>query len=220
MRLAALTLLTAALCGCSAARTEPRSASLQPLTPSQAVDWRSIATEDDRARLRQWRAAWVRGLGKAQAAGHGPAIAREGALVQPDAAIDWENPPEGNYRCRTIKIGAKSEGLLDYIAYPPFDCRVRIENGLMSFAKLSGSQRPLGLFLPDTSRRMVFLGTLQLGDERRALQYGRDRERDMAAVVERVAEQRWRVVFPYPHFESIVDILELVPATASAESRT
>ena len=28
---------------------------------------------------------------------------------------------------------------------------------------------------------MIFLGTLQLGDETRALRYGRDRERDMAA---------------------------------------
>jgi hypothetical protein len=109
--------------------------------------------------------------------------------------------------------------MLDYVAYPAFDCRVRIEGGLMSFAKLSGSQRPLGLFLPDTARRMVFLGTLQLGDERRALEYGRDRERDMAAVVERVGERRWRVVFPFPHFESMVDIIELVPATP-AESRT
>jgi hypothetical protein len=82
----------------------------------------------------------------------------------------------------------------------------------MSFAKLTGSQRPLGLLLPDTSRRMVFLGTLQLGDERRALEYGKDRERDMAGVVERIGANRWRLVFPYPHFESTVDILELVPA--------
>lgn len=204
----------------SIGRTQVQSAALQPLTPSEVIDWRSIATDDDRTRIRQWRAAWVRGLNKARAAGHGAVLAREGALLQPDAAIDWESPPPGMYRCRTIKLGAQSKGLLDYVAYPPFDCRVRIENGLMSFAKLTGSQRPLGLFLPDNSRRMVFLGTLQLGDERRALQYGRDRERDMAAIVERVGEQRWRVVFPYPHFESIVDILELVPANPVEESRT
>lgn len=214
-------LCTAILAGCSSGRpSQPHVASLQHPARHQAIDWRNIATEDDRARLRQWRAAWVRALGKAQAAGHAGALAREGALVQPDAAIAWETPPPGDYRCRTVKIGAKSQGLLDYVAYPFFDCRVRIENGVMSFAKLSGSQRPLGLILPDTGRRMVFLGTLQLGDERRALQYGRDRERDMAAVVERVGERRWRIVFPLPHFESLVDILELVPATASTESRT
>ena len=101
--------------------------------------------------------------------------------------------------------------MLDYVTYPPFTCRIRRVDGLMSFAKLTGSQRPLGLLLPFADNRMVFLGTLQLVDERRALQYGRDRERDMAGVIERIGPQRWRLVLPYPHFESTIDILELVP---------
>lgn len=197
--------------GCSSGAPESGERLATIERPSQAIDWREIATEDDRYRLRQWRTAWVRGVSKAQAAGHGAELNREGVLVQPDMAVAWQDPPAGDYECRTIKIGAKSDGLLDYVAYPPFACRIRIENGLMSFAKLTGSQRPLGLFLPDTNRRMVFLGTLQLGDERRALEYGRDRERDMAGLVEKIGDNRWRLVFPYPHFESTVDILELVP---------
>ena len=84
---------------------------------------------------------------------------------------------------------------------------------MMSFAKLTGSQRPIGMFLPfPGQQRMVFLGTLQLGDEQRALQYGRDRERDMAGVVERIGDNRWRLVLPYPAFESTLDVIELVPA--------
>ncbi|MBA3676680.1 MAG: DUF4893 domain-containing protein [Sphingosinicella sp.] len=176
-----------------------------------SIDWREIATDDDRARVRQWRTAWVQGLSKAEAGGHQSEIAKEGALLQPDAAIDWQTPQPGPYSCRMVKIGARGSGTLQYVAYPPFDCRLRAENGMTSFAKLTGSQRPIGLFLPDTSRRMVFLGTLQLGDEKRALQYGQDRERDMVGVVERVDERRWRIAFPYPHFESTVDVLELVP---------
>jgi hypothetical protein len=58
---------------------------------------------------------------------------------------------------------------------------------------------------------MVFLGTLQLGDERRSLEYGHDRERDMAGLMERIGDSRWRLVFPYPAFESTIDIIELVP---------
>lgn len=184
-----------------------------PVSTNARLDWRDIATESDRDRIRQWRAAWVQGLAKAQNAGHGPAIAAEGVLLQPDAGVAWAEPPVGAYRCRVIKVGAKSTGLLDYVSYPAFGCRLRIENGVMSFAKLTGSQRPVGLFLPDTSRRMIFLGTLQLGDESMALRYGRDRERDMAGVVERIGERRWRLVLPYPHFESTIDILELVPAS-------
>lgn len=184
------------------------------------IDWRDIATEHDRYRLRQWRTAWVQGLAKATAAGHAAQIAAEGPLLQPDAAVDWQAPPPGEYQCRVIKIGGKSEGLLDYVAYPAFNCRIRAENGVLSFAKLSGSQRPIGLILPDSSRRMIFLGTLQLGDERRAMQYGRDRERDMAGVVEQVGDRRWRIAFPYPHFESTVDVLELIPREPAAQRIT
>jgi hypothetical protein len=202
---AALTLL---LPGCGGLGG-PAGARLE--SASDNIDWRAIATQSDRTRLREWRTAWMEGLRKAEAAGHGAEVASEGALLQPDSALAWENPPTGDYQCRVLKIGAKSQGLLDYVAYPAFNCRIRAEDGLMSFAKLTGSQRPLGMFLPDSSRRMVFLGTLQLGDERLALEYGRDRERDMAGVVERVGEHRWRLVFPYPHFESTVDVLELVP---------
>jgi hypothetical protein len=105
--------------------------------------------------------------------------------------------------------------MLDYVAYPPFDCRIRGEDGFVSFTKLTGSQRPIGLILPYTANKMVFLGTLQLGDERRALEYGRDRERDVAAFLERIGDHRWRLVFPYPHFESTVDVMDLVPKPTS-----
>jgi hypothetical protein len=175
-----------------------------------APDWRSVITDDDRARLREWRSAWTRALAKAQAAGHGAAIAREGVLLQPDAALGWADPPPGLYRCRTIKLGNRSSGMLAYVDYPPFDCRIRAEDGLTSFAKLSGSQRQIGLILPDAGNRWIFLGTLQLGDETEAQQYGRDRERDLVGLLERIGTRRWRLVFPSPHFESDVDIVELV----------
>ena len=60
--------------------------------------------------------------------------------------------------------------------------------------------------------RLVFLGTLALGDETRAMQYGQDETRDVAGYLERIGPQRWRLVMPYPHFESLTDVMELVPA--------
>ena len=208
MRLASLSLCVGlVLAGCGA----KDGSAVQMASAATAPDWRTIATEDDRGRLRNWRTAWVSGLQKAQARGHGQALAREGALLDPDAAVEWRDPPPGDYRCRVIKVGAKSQGMLDYVAYPPLMCRIRQEGRLMSFAKMTGSQRPIGHFLPNAGQqRMIFLGTLQLSDEPRALQYGRDRERDMAGLVERIGENCWRLVLLYPHFESIIDILELV----------
>ncbi|MDT9599171.1 DUF4893 domain-containing protein [Sphingosinicella rhizophila] len=178
----------------------------------QTQNWRSIATARDRERLREWRTAWVRALAKSRAAGHGAEISKEGMLLQPDAALPEAALPTGDYRCRTIKIGAKSEGLLDYVAYPPFDCRVTQASDGLQFVKLTGSQRPVGRLFPENDRRMIFLGTLQLGDEKGVFSYSHDRERDMAGLVERIGESRWRLVLPYPSFESLIDVIELVPS--------
>jgi len=192
----------------------PGCASLLPantVIPYPTRDWRGVVTEDDRERLRDWRTAFTAALAKARAAGRGEEIAREGVLLEPDAALGGERIPNGQYRCRMIKLGAKSEGNLDYVAYPPFICRIRQEKELQGFAKLTGSQRPLGLIFPGDALRQVLLGTLVLGDETRAMQYGRDTDRDVAGYVERIGPNRWRLIQPYPHFESLTDVLELTP---------
>ena len=57
----------------------------------------------------------------------------------------------------------------------------------------------------------VLEAPMTLGDEARPLPYGRDADRDMAGIVERIGPRRWRVAFPYPRWESTIDILELIP---------
>ena len=169
-------------------------------------------TAQDRERLRGWRSAFTAGLRQAQAAGHGPAIAREGALLQPDAALGG-TIPSGAYRCRMIKLGARSAGMPAFTAYPAFTCRIAAAGERrLSFVKLTGSQRQVGFIHPHDDLRSLFLGTLVLGDEQRALPYGRDSERDLAGWVERVGEQRWRLLLPRPAYESLIDVVELVPA--------
>ena len=208
-RLLAFALLPAfALSGCATSRDV-----VAPPTAERPNDsWRALATDDDRGRLRRWRDAWVEALAKARAAGHGDDIAREGALLEPDAALAGARLPPGDYRCRTIKLGARTAGSPDYAADPARRCRVRANGTRLRFTRLDGPQRPIGVLFPDTGRRLVFLGTLQLGDEALALRYSRDTERDMAGVVERVGDDRWRIVLPYPHFESLLDVIELTPS--------
>ena len=173
-------------------------------------DWRSVATPADRARLREWRTAFVSGLEQARAGGYATDVAREGRLLDPDAGRAGERPRSGAYRCRVIKLGSKGQGGLAYVAYPSFDCRIDDEGGIASFRKISGSQRPVGVILGD-GRRLVFLGTLVLSDEQRALDYGRDPDRDMIGAVESLGDGRWRMILPYPHYESVMDVVELVP---------
>ena len=203
----ALLLVLMPLASCAAVPQSLRS----PVATS--TDWHEIATASDRERLRDWRTAFTKALDQARKAGHSAEIAREGRLLEPDAALGPVPIPNGRYKCRVIKVGAKSEGLLDYIAYPAFDCRIQQEKQLQSLYKLSGSQRHAGLIFPDSPLRQVFLGTLVLGDENRAMQYGRDPDRDLAGWVERIGDRRWRLVLPYPRYESTLDVVELVPAS-------
>lgn len=185
----------------------------QDVVPERAgSDWREVATENDRNRLRHWRDAWTDALAQANRS-NAPAIAAGGALFEPDTALAGAEPPPGDYACRTIKLGSGSLGNgLDYVEYPAFRCRIAREGDRLRFTKLTGSQRPVGTIFPDNGRRMIFLGTLMLGDETQALRYSRDRERDLIGIIERVGDQRWRIVFPRPHYESLLDVIELTPS--------
>ena len=184
--------------------TGDRAAQAAPV----AVSWQRIATDSDRARLRRWRPAWIEGIAQARAAGGAAAFAADPTLYDFDRALPGAMPPAGNYRCRTVKLGSQRGRGPAFVPYGWFICRIGADG---SFAK-TGSQRPIGRLLPDTDARAVFLGTLMLPDEARPLEYGRDRNRDMAGLVERIGERRWRMVLPYPHFESVLDLIELVPA--------
>lgn len=178
---------------------------------ANASAWQTIATPADRQRLRDWRQAFTAGLRQAREAGHSATISREGALLQPDAALGG-GIPNGDYRCRVVKLGAKQQGLLPFIAYPSFSCRITAASRTQRFAKLTGSQRQVGAIYPHDQLRSAFLGTLVLGDEARAMPYGADSERDLAGWVERIGERRWRLLLPYPRFESQIDVVELIPA--------
>lgn len=198
-------LLAFSLSGCSVYR-EATSA-----TVVTSLNWRAVATDADREKLRTWRKAWDDALRAARAANPG-AIAADADLYDPDRALADAAIPPGDYRCRTIKLGAQGSGNRAYTPYPWFECRVADEGEVRSLHKLTGSQRPTGLIFRDTESRAIFLGTLVLGDETSPLRYGIDSTRDMAGYVDRIGPKRWRLVFPYPRFESLLDVTEIVPA--------
>jgi hypothetical protein len=197
-----------ALAGC----TRSREVVAPPSAERPNDNWRSLVTDDDRPRIRHWRDAWTEALAQAQPA-YAAAITREGSLLDPDAALPGARIPAGDYRCRTLKLGTQVTGRAAFTAYEPRLCRIGAEGTRLHFTILDGPQRPIGTFFPDIGgRRMIFLGTLQLGDEALSYRYSRDRERDMVGLLERIGEHRWRLVLPHPHFESLLDVIELVPA--------
>ena len=187
------------------------------LIPRWTTAWKEVATLDDRQRLSNWRTSFIAALDAAKKGGHEADIMSEGALLEPDAALGQPAIPNGIFRCRVIKIGARPEsGSAAYDAFPPFLCQVSAERGLQRFNKFGGSQRYVGLLFPGDAIHQVFLGTLVLGDEKQALQYGQDELRDVVGYVERIGPARWRLIMPKPHFESQFDVMELVPNSAGA----
>jgi hypothetical protein len=189
------------------------------LIPRWTTAWKQVATADDRQRLADWRTTFVNAVDSAKKAGHGNEIAREGALLDPDAALGAPPIPNGLFTCRLLKIGAKANtGSLPFVASPPALCRVKINRDLQRFNKFGGQQRYVGLIFPGDGVHQVFLGTLVLGDETRALQYGQDELRDVAGYIDRVGPRRWRLILPRPHFESQLDVIELVPTSPGAPS--
>ncbi|WP_265571342.1 DUF4893 domain-containing protein [Sphingomicrobium nitratireducens] len=198
-------LLALGLAGCSAVPGRPQIETLETRA------WRQVATDADRKRIADWRGHFVSALDEARRDGNGSRLDALGDLAVPDAALPFSVPPTGEYKCRIIKVGSQGNGTLTYVDYPYFRCRMAPAQDLIQFAKLTGSQRPVGLVFEDSAMRRIFLGTLVLGDEERAMRYGADPDRDIAAILERIGEKRWRMIVPAPRYESRLDIIDLVP---------
>lgn len=200
---AASVLLTLAACATGAPPPPP-----MPTGPV-LLDWKAIIRPAEKRRLDRLTEAWVTSLAQARASGHGADLEALGDLVDPDAALKDPAPAPGDYRCRTIKLGSQIKDGLGFVAYGWFKCRIEETPKGLKLVKVTGSQRPSGLLFPDTSRRMVMLGSLSLGDEPPANSYGQRPDRDLVAVLERLPGDRWRLVIPWPQAESNLDLIEL-----------
>jgi hypothetical protein len=161
----------------------------KPVCKAPEPDWRQDVTPVDVTRLHEVRESFVKALAQARAGDHGNDVAREGLLLDPDAAIDGAALPVGDYHCRTIKLGSQSVSGPSFVSYPALDCRVTANGKVSRFVRVNGLQRPTG-----------------------ALNYGRDTDRNMIGAVERIGPRRWRMVLPYPRFDSTLDVIDLVPA--------
>jgi hypothetical protein len=175
-----------------------------------AQDMTCTPTRDDVQRFSRLPQAWEEARKDVMRDGSGDQLRRLGPLADPRIDLNRPQPTPGRYQCRTIKLGAASEGMLPYVAYGWFRCTVSLTpGGDLILRKTTGSQRPAGLICPDSTRKARFVGTLALGDETKTPKYGADPQRDLVGEVRRIGDERWRVAFPWPAFESKLDLLEL-----------
>jgi hypothetical protein len=205
--------LAALVAGCAgtdkaAPRPQPRVVVEEP---TKAELWKQVATAEDEDRIARLGLAWQSALAEARRS-HAGDIRREGELLQPRAALPRPAPTPGSYNCRMIRLGRTKPRGPVLERFKPFFCYVEVEDELLTIVKQTGSQRPAGrLWEDDQPDRLIFLGSLALGNEQQPLAYGDDPKRDMAGVLERIGPFRWRLVIPFPQAASKLDVFELTP---------
>lgn len=227
MRAWAICLMTLAVAAAGCAPTPPIVVIPPPPQDAPAPDpnnWRDVSLSADAERIDRVEDAWREALADARRMRFAKAIAKEGPLLDPGAALPRALPPPGRYQCRVIKLGFAPVGRPrgpGYVVYPPYFCYVEQEGELTTLVKETGTERHAGRLWPDSDERQIFLGALAIGSETPPA-YGDDPARDLAGVFERVAPFRWRLVIPWPRVEtrlpveSRLDVLELIPFTENA----
>jgi len=164
-----------------------------------------IMTAPDKARLASFDKVRAEAIAEARKGGSREDVATlDGILAGKALAFSEGFDLTGDWQCRTVKLG----GNLPLTVYGWFKCRVSDDGSGWKLDKLTGSQRTAGAFYTDSDTRLTYLGVLYYGDEK-PKKYGRDPDRDQVAYAVRQDENRVRLEFPSPKYESKLDILEL-----------
>jgi hypothetical protein len=204
-------LLVLAASGCVTQQKQPTAARIVIEPEAKSAAWMSVATPADESRLGRVGLAWASALAEAKRTNPGD-VRSEGKLLEPRAGLAAPAPTPGSYNCRLIKLGRAGRRGPAFERFKPFFCYVEAEGELLTIVKQTGSERPAGrLWQDDMPNRLIFLGSLALGNEEQPLAYGDDPKRDMAGVMERIAPFRWRLVIPWPQGTSKLDVFELTP---------
>lgn len=168
-----------------------------------AID--KIMTAADKARLASFDKIRADAVAEAKQGGAPADVATlETILAGKDLTFSEDFDFTGAWQCRTVKLG----GNLPLTIYGWFKCRVSDDGSGWKLEKLTGSQRTSGAFYTDSDTRLTYLGALHYGDEK-ARKYGSDPDRDQVAYASRPDNDRVRLEFPSPKYESKLDILEL-----------
>ena len=162
-----------------------------------------LITPADRIRLNNYAQTRQQAIAEARSGGEAGELAQLETIlakrVQSFAGFDMT----GNWQCRTIKTG----GQLPLVIYGWFKCRVTDDGSGWKLEKISGSQRTTGRFYDESDRRLIYLGS-QYVNEEKPKPYGSGAETDQVGYAFRTGPKEWRIELPAPYYESKLDILE------------
>ena len=209
--LLALACLTASGCTLPFKKVAPAGTTVTAEVPRNS-GWAAVASDADRSRINRTALAWQTGLAQARERGFREAIRSEGKLLVSGGGLARPAPTPGSYSCRLVTLGRSTGRGPAFERFKPFFCYVDVEGDLFTIVKQTGSQRPAGrLWEDELSTRLIFLGSLALGNEEEARAYGEDPRRDVAGVFERIAPFVWRLVIPFAQDGTTLQVFELTP---------
>jgi hypothetical protein len=202
-----------ALAGCTAMNRGPKP---QPTVTLEAGEpWRHVATLKDEQILGRLPALWTEALAQARKAGFVKAVAREGSLFDPAAALPRPAPSPGAYACRLFTLGASKPRARPFVAGRSFFCFVGVEDGQLSFTADLTPLRVGGYFWEqDGAKQLTFLGSSARGKSARLAPYGEAPQADVPGVFERVGDFRYRLVLASPVAGGQLAVLELKPVVS------
>ena len=175
-----------------------------PIAARADGEVQKLMTAKDRQRLEQYGSTRQAALQEARSASPADLAILDGLLAKPLLSFS-DFDMTGDWRCRTIKAG----GMSDLTVYGWFKCRVSDDGSGWRLQKLTGSQRTTGRFFDDGDKRLIYLGAGSVNDDP-VPAYGIGPETDQVGYAFRTGPKEWRIEFPAPHYESKLDILELV----------
>jgi hypothetical protein len=164
-----------------------------------------IITKPDQAKLDKYEEIRSKAVGEATKGGGSTEVEQlEEILAKPRLPFSQDFDLTGNWKCRTTKLGNEPK----LVIYGWFKCRVTDDGSGWMLEKTSGSQRTKGRFYTESDKRLTYLGVgYHSGDKPGNYSAGPDV--DQVGYVYRTGKKEFRIEFPSPARESLMDILEL-----------
>ncbi|MEX0956129.1 MAG: DUF4893 domain-containing protein [Rhizobiaceae bacterium] len=176
---------------------------LIPASASATGEIESLITDNDRARLAVFDVTKDEAMNEARTGGDQDDVWTLDQILARPALSFGGFDMIGDWECRTIKVG----GLAALVVYSWFRCRVTDDGSGWRLEKLSGSQRTAGRFFDESDTALTYLGSLYIAGTEPP-PYGSGPDSDQVGRAFRSADNRWRIEFPAPRYESKLDILE------------
>ncbi|HEX4081181.1 MAG TPA: DUF4893 domain-containing protein [Rhizomicrobium sp.] len=177
--------------------------------PAAQAGWQNEVSPYDAGRLAKLDEARAKGLAQASP---GRDIRLIRAVLDPQPQPVSARELQGDWRCRTIKLG----GMTPDVVYSWFRCRIDERGDRLVFAKLSGTQRLTGYLYRRDPDGFVLLAGYSVKGEPPHRYSGNGPSAGAAATPDdavgllvATGPRAARIEFPYPVQESTFDVIEL-----------